>query len=170
MEDVREIPSLDEVEWKAFEIKDLFERFERGRIGSISGEKEDAGGMPYVGAAYRNNGVLGFYSGCTDKVQSGNCIVFVCNGQGSVGCTLYRESDCIATTSVTLGYAPWVNRYTGLFFSVCASMNRSRYSFGYSRKGARLFREQVMLPITSDGELDWDFMEQYVKKKMDEML
>lgn len=37
-------------------------------------------------------------------VQKGNCIAFIRNGEGSMGYSVYKVEDFIATSDMTLGY------------------------------------------------------------------
>ena len=158
---------LTDREWKAFRIGDMFEHIERGRVFSALDLYRAERGVPYVGATVNNNGVM-YYVDCDDKdkIQKGNCIAFIRDGQGSVGLSVYRETSCVATVNVSFGYAQWVNRYTGLFVATSANMIRSKYSFGDKRKEERLKRDLIMLPVKDDGTPDYDFMEQYIKDLM----
>ena len=159
--------SLTDREWKAFQIGMLFDRIDRGKISSTQGLVHTEKGIPYVGATANNNGVL-YCVECDDPklIQDGNCVAFIRDGQGSVGLSMYRETPCVATVNVSLAYASWVNRYTGIFVSRSSNMIRSKYSFGYKRKDERLKRDFIMLPVTDAGEPDFDFMEQYIKDLM----
>lgn len=158
---------LTDRKWKAFRIGDIFEHIDRGKVSSAQNLERDENGVPYVGATVNNNGVLYFVT-CDDAkmIQKGNCIAFIKDGQGSVGLSMYRETPCVATVNVSFAYAPWVNRYTGIFVSTASNMIRSKYSFGYKRKDERLRRDFVMLPVNEDEEPDYVFMEQYIKEMM----
>lgn len=156
---------LDDREWKPVPMSKLFPNgFVRGKIYSATDETKDAKGIPYVGATDRNNGVIDFIQPDSNRKQPGNCIVFVRDGQGSVGSSIYRSTPFIATVNVSAGYAPWINQYTGLFVSVASNMVRAKYGFGYKRKEERLKAERVMLPVNDAGEPDYQFMEDYIRE------
>lgn len=96
-------------------------------------------------------------------VQKGNCIAFIRNGEGSMGYSVYKAEDFIATSDITLGYSDNLNRYVGLFLTTVADKARGKYNFGYKRSATRLKREKIMLPVKEDGNPDYDFMEKYVR-------
>ena len=145
--------SLDENDWKPFSLGGLFDSLIRGRVSSVAEEPKCYYGVPYVGATDKNNGVLDFLEPNSEKIQQGNCITFIRDGQGSVGSSIYRATPFIATVNTTSGYAAWLNEYNGIFVSTASNQVRSKYSFGYKRKEERLIAEKVMLPTTNKGIL-----------------
>lgn len=157
---------LTDREWKAFCIGDLFTKIDRGKISSVQDLQRNPDGIPYIGATADNNGVMGYVVvHDVKKIQDGNCIVFIKDGN-SVGLALYRDAPCVATVNVSLAYAPWINMYTGIFVATSSNMVKSKYCYGYKRKDSRLMRDMIMLPVTDDGQPDYCFMEQYIKDLM----
>ncbi|MCT8555530.1 restriction endonuclease subunit S, partial [Glaesserella parasuis] len=53
----------------------------------------------------------------------------------------------------------------GQFIVTCSNMMRGKYNFGYKRNEANLKREIIMLPENTDGDPDWQFMEDFIKQK-----
>ena len=51
----------------------------------------------------------------SERITKGNCIVFICDGQGSVGYSNYMNIDFIGSTTLTAGYNQHLNKYIGLF-------------------------------------------------------
>lgn len=97
-----------------------------------------------------------------DLIQKGNCIIFICNGQGSVGYANYMDVDFIGTTDIVAGYNENLNQYNGLFIATVLCQERPKYSFG--RKWKTHLKDTVIkLPQTLDGNPDWKYMEQYIK-------
>ena len=109
-----------------------------------------------------NNGVLDFVKPVEKFMQRGNCIAFIKQGEGSVGYSVYKAENFIAATSVALGYAPFLNRYTGMFITTVADKARGRYSFNYPRSTSRLKREKLTLPVNEKGLPDFEYMEKYI--------
>ena len=103
-------------------------------------------------------------------MQKGNCIAFIRNGEGSIGYSIYKHEDFIATSDITLGYAPFLNRYTGTFITTVADMVRGKYNFNYKRSDTRLKREVIQLPVNDKGTPDYDFMEEYMRAIEQELL
>jgi len=96
-------------------------------------------------------------------VQKGNCIAFIRNGEGSMGYSIYKAEDFIATSDITIGYNENLNRYNGLFITTIADKVRGKYNFGYKRSDTRLKKETLRLPATPDGIPDWQFMTDFIK-------
>lgn len=155
-----------EKEWGEFSIGSLFVLSAGKSKGlnhlNISNSKV---GINYLGATNRNNGVL-----CTvDKntpnkfIQKGNCIAFIRNGEGSMGCSIYKAEDFIATSDITVGYNEHLNKYVGTFITTVADKVRGKYTFNYKRSDTRLKKEILQLPVNSNGEPDYKYMEKYMR-------
>ena len=125
--------------------------------------EEDASGISYLGATNRNNAVLTFVRPVENLIQRGNCIAFIRNGEGSIGYSVYKREDFIATSDITCGYADFLNEFVGMFITTVADKVRGKYNFNYKRSDTRLRREKIMLPITEEGTPDFAYMEAYMK-------
>lgn len=153
---------LKEKNWQAFFVCDLF-RLETGKSKGLNHLEEDAQGIPYLGATNRNNGVLSFVKPVENLIQRGNCIAFIRNGEGSVGYSVYKREDFIATSDITCGYADFLNEFVGMFITTVADKVRGKYNFNYKRSDTRLRREKLILPVTDDGDPDFEYMELYMR-------
>lgn len=151
------------VNWKNFLLCDLFPTLVAGKSKGLNHIKKSDSGISYLGATNQNNGVLCFV--CRDKstIQKGNCIAFIRNGEGSMGYSVYKAEDFIATSDMTLGYNDHLNRYTGTFITTIADRVRGKYNFGYKRSANRLSKEIITLPIDNNGSPDWEYMENYMR-------
>ena len=159
---------LSDREWKEFRIGDLFDRFEKGNITNSTILND--GEIPYIGATNRNNGVIRFVEKNDKTEKKGNCIVFISQGDGSAGYSIYRESIGIYAGTVICAYKRELNMQKGLFISSSSDMSESKYSHGYPRNEKRLKRDIVMLPVLENGEPDFDFMENYIHELEQEKL
>ena len=161
---------LDEMKWECFLLEDLFgeDGIEHCKCSNVSKLKK--GTFPYVGATTNNNGIIHYIEAYTDLRTKGNCIAFICDGDGSIGLSVYKEHDFIGSTTVKVGRAKWLNRYTGMFFTSVADLGRNRYSFGYKRNDKNLKREHIMLPVSAPHTPDYAYMEEYMRHKEKEML
>ena len=152
--------SVNTNEWKWFKLQNLFSRFEVGKGHDTI--LEDGDECFYLGAKKSDNGIMRTCAMNEDLVQEGNCIVFICNGAGSVGYANYMDKPFIGTTDLVMGYADWLNPWTGLFVTTVLCKERFKYSFG--RKWKTHLREtEIKLPATADGNPDWQWMENYIK-------
>ena len=164
------IPSLDEKEWKPFLIESLFDSIVPGKISNASQlVKDEFGSIEYIAATNRNNGVLYFLQEndqSIKKLQDGNCIGFIKDGNGSAGYAIYKQEKFASTVNVIYGYASWLNRYSGLFFVAAQDKIEDKYGHGYKRKQEHLKADKIMLPVNETGKPDFEYMEQYSKNMM----
>lgn len=152
--------NLDLDKWGSFRISDLFPILQNGKANQ--GMLSDGTECFYVGAKKNDNGVMLHCAYDEDLIQKGNCIIFICNGQGSVGYANYMDVDFIGTTDIVAGYNENLNQYNGLFIATVLCQERPKYSFG--RKWKTHLKDTVIkLPQTLDGNPDWKNMEQYIK-------
>ncbi|MGI2279816.1 restriction endonuclease subunit S [Staphylococcus cohnii] len=158
---------LSEIEWSIFEMDNIF-KFKQGKSKGLNHLKI-GGRVPYLGAKYNNNGVLAFVQNNSNFITKGNCISFIRNGEGSMGYSIYKHEDHIATSDITNGYNNHLNKYNGQFISTISNLVRGKYNFGYKRSLTRLKKEQIKLP-TFNKQPDYNFMEQYMKRKENEVL
>ena len=166
--------SLDEKEWKPIKISNIFETIKPGKISQANQfEKVSNGGINYIAATNRNNGVLCQLEPSEDlkkKVQTGNCIGFIKDGDGSAGYAIYKHEPFASTVNVIYGYADWLNCENGLFFVAAQDMIEDKYSHGYKRNLQHLRGDKVMLPVDSAGNPDYAYMAEYVQQKRAAML
>lgn len=147
------------IKWKEFKISDLFEKIVKGKCKNTNKEtKQSLNGISFLSATLNNNGVSGFVEP-NSLLQKGNCIMFVNQGDGGAGYSVYKKEDFISTTSNSFGYAKWINRYTGLFVASILCRFKEKYTFGYGRNDKRLKNDKIMLPIDSNGNPHYAFME-----------
>lgn len=169
--------NLDTTQWKEFTVEKLFQKLENGKANQ--GMLEDGNECFYIGAKRDDNGVMIYCARNEELIQKGNCIIFICNGQGSVGYANYMDVDFIGTTDIVAGYNENLNQFNGIFLATIFSQERPKYSFG--RKWKTYLKNTVIkLPVKHDhnnvplidskriysneGYIpDWPFMENYIK-------
>ena len=166
--------SLDEKEWKPIKISNIFETIKPGKISQANQfEKVSNGGINYIAATNRNNGVLCQLEPSEDlkkKVQAGNCIGFIKDGDGSAGYAIYKHEPFASTVNVIYGYADWLNCENGLFFVAAQDMIEDKYSHGYKRNLQHLRGDKVMLPVDDACNPDYEYMAEYTRQKRETML
>lgn len=147
--------------WKEFNITDLFPKMESCKC-SKAGDLVDGNDVYYLGAKKHDACVIKKVSIVPELLTKGNCIAFICDGDGSVGYSNYIPFDqFIGTTNLTVGYNEHINKYTGMFLVAVLDLQRSKYSFGRKYK-RNLKNTKVLLPALND-QPDWIFMENYIK-------
>lgn len=154
---------LSQKEWNGFEIGELFE-ISAGKSKGLNHLQSVAnGGVNYLGATNQNNGVLAYVKTAKQMMHKGNSICFIRNGEGSMGFSVYKAENFIATSDISVGYADFLNKYIGLFITTVADKVRGKYNFGYKRNETRLKKEKILLPVNSKDEPDYIYMENYMK-------
>lgn len=169
--------NLDTSKWEFFITSRLFFDMQNGKANQQM--LDEGNECFYVGAKKNDNGVMIHCARNENLITKGNCIIFICNGQGSVGYANYMDVDFIGTTDIVAGYNENLNKYTGTFLATIYSQERPKYSFGRKWK-TKLANTEVKLPIkyNADGTPfiddtykysdkgyvpDWIFMEEYIK-------
>ena len=159
--------TLNDVIWKEFKVKTIFPDIEKCKCGN-AGNLED-GHIPYVGATNRNNGTMRYVKASEKLITKGNCIVFICDGQGSVGYSIYKAEDFVGSTTLKVGRNKFLNYYNALFIIGALDKNRCIYSYGYKRTEPRLKNETIYLPVNLKGEPDYKFREEYIKEREEKL-
>ncbi|MCK4983646.1 MAG: restriction endonuclease subunit S [Victivallaceae bacterium] len=153
---------LDDVPWNEFKVGGKNGVFSiktcRCNNAGILVEGDD---IFYIGAKKTNNGVIKKVAFNEKLTTKGNCIAFVCDGDGAVGYNTYQPNDFIGTTNLKVGYNHNLNMYNALFLISILDKKRALYSHGRKR-GARLKNEVIYLP-SKNGKPDFEFMENYIK-------
>jgi len=154
---------IDTSNWKSFPLTGkggLFE-IESCKCSNAGELLVDGNDIEYIGAKKNDNGFMRFVKNDESLVSKGNCIIFICDGQGSVGYANYIDHDFIGSTTLSVGYNSKLNVKSGLFIVTILDLERYRYSFGRKYK-TNLSKVSIKLPTTPNGTPDWDFMEEYI--------
>lgn len=114
----------------------------------------------YIGAKKKDNGSRYYVSKNGDYVTKGNCIVFICDGDGSVDLHTYQENDFIGSTTLKAGRNSKLNQYNALFLITMLDYNRYKFSFGRKYK---IEKENLLPYIVKNNEYipDWEYGKLY---------
>lgn len=174
---VAESLSLGVEKWKEFKLSTLFD-LQTGKVNDAS-SLEDGDDCLYLGAKWNDNGVMRSCKRNDKLISKGNCIMFITDGAGSVGYSLYKDdTEFMGTINLVMGYGDFLNPKRGMFLATVICRERDRYSFGRKWKTS-LPTTIIKLPIQRDtsgnpvidpdnkysdkGYIpDWDFMERYI--------
>ena len=152
-----ELPPVSE--WKQFKYTDLFD-LEKGRGPSAADAKHKPGNTPYIGASAENNGIT-IYSGHSPEHQ-GNVVTIATDG--SVGEAFYQPKDFNATSNIMVLHLKgheW-NPQIGLFISTIIRKEQNKFSYGRKWGLSRMKESFISLPVTYEGQPDYDLMERYI--------
>ena len=75
---------LNVATWKYFQLSEIFTTIEPGKV-SQAYQLEEGNDIPYLGAKKEDNGVMSWCASNPDLTSKGNCVILICDGQGSVG-------------------------------------------------------------------------------------
>lgn len=147
--------------WKVFKITDIFSEIKRGK--RFKKAEHADGCFPYVSSTALNNGVDGFIRYHDSVRKFSDCLTLA--NSGSVGIAFYHQYDFIASDHVTQLKRPGIDKYAYLFLATILRRLSEKYGFNREINDARIRREQLLLPVKENGELDVDFMSSYMRQK-----
>lgn len=150
--------SLEDIEWRSFEIR---------QIASILSGKDiyeaerTEGNMPYITSGSINNGI-GYFVGNDNKSKEKEAISV--NRNGAVGYAFYHPYEALYGNDTRKVIPNHRNKYSSLFLSHMITMQKEKYGYGLKLGTARLKKQKIMLPVNSNNEPNWKFMESYMKQ------
>lgn len=119
------------------------------------------GTINFIGSTSVNNGVTARVSN-SSHIHNGNTITVTYNG--SVGEAFYQTDSFWASDDVNvLTFKRLLNERLALFF--CTSLRKSGKKYGYTYKWTKelMEKDEIILPVTSSGSIDYKFMETYIR-------
>ena len=147
--------SLQDREWAEFRVDQIFIQ-ERGK--EKAPKQNGDGDIPLIVETESNNGVL--KNAAPTKVFDGNAITVSINVPKNV---FYQEKDFCASVNIAILRNDYINKYSGLFIANLISYANRKYNYGNKQSKDRLNATIISLPVNTDGQPDYEFMEQYIK-------
>ena len=156
------IPNLNEKKWGKFTINYIFKILSGKRL-----EKHNmtSGDRPFIGSTDSNNGITNFISNTNSSLDKN---VLGVNYNGSVVENFYHPYECIFSDDVKrlhLRHYP-DNEFVLLFFKTIILQQKQKYMYAYKFNGNRMKRQYIMVPVNSECNPDYEYMEQYMKNMM----
>lgn len=153
--------------WKEYFLQDVVS-IENGK--RLTKADMQPGEIPFIGASEMSNGLTAFTGSRNESADSN---VLGVNYNGSVGCSFYHPYEAVFSDDVKR--VKWLdstknNKYTLLFLSTIIKQQKSKFAYGYKFNSQRMKRQKILLPINSEGEIDWQFMEEFMKRKESDIL
>lgn len=152
---------LNDRKYKSFKIGEIFKV--TGTITTHPSKLVENGYTPRITCAATNNGLDGTYKNA--PTEKGDVLTI---DSATIGYVSYQYKDFIATDHVEkliskdgskIGY------HCGLFIKTMIDNAISKkYGYGYKFSQTRIKKQTIILPITSEEEPDWQFMEEYMKQ------
>ena len=119
------------------------------------------GKINFVGSTASNNGITALISN-ESHIHQGNKITVTYNG--SVGEAFYQTDPFWASDDVNVLYfKQQLSECMALYF--CASLRKTGKKYGYAYKWTKelMSMDSIYLPVTQTGEIDYLFMETYIR-------
>lgn len=118
----------------------------------------------YVSRSAFNNGVskkvdLKDRNGVDFELNKGNCITIGAEGRFA----FYQKEDFIAGVKIYTIRHKNINDINAMFICALLNINVSKYKYTEARILEKIKQETIKLPATTQGQPDWQFMENYIK-------
>ena len=155
-----DVVGLDKVEWKTFRFTEVFQEIQRGK--RLTKANQTDGPKPYISSTSENNGVDAFI-GNEIGVRKFEDVLTIANS-GSVGSTFYQQFEFVASDHVTALKSENADKYAYLFLSTVVKRLEEKYSFNREINDTRIKREKVILPADKEGNPNFQYMSDFVKK------
>ena len=155
-----DVVGLDKVEWKTFRFTEVFQEIQRGK--RLTKANQTDGPKPYISSTSENNGVDAFIGNDTG-VRKFEDVLTLANS-GSVGSTFYQQFEFVASDHVTALKSENADKYAYLFLSTVVKRLEEKYSFNREINDTRIKREKVILPADKEGNPNFQYMSDFVKK------
>lgn len=154
---------LAQHKWQAFVLDEVFDI----RATQSSIDKKNlvniVGTIPYITRSDKNNGIDMFIGEQPKyKKDEGNVLTIGLDTQT----IFYQPIPFYTGQNIQVIRHPRMNRYNASFLIVAIKILLQKFNWGGN--GAtltRLKRSKVFLPITDKKEIDWQFMEEYMRRK-----
>jgi hypothetical protein len=115
-----------------------------------------------------NNGVDGFIGNNGGVRIFENCLTLA--NSGSVGSSFFHLYKFVASDHVTKLERKGLDKYAYLFLIPMVNRLSEKYSFNREINDNRIKREKLLLPVTEDGRIDFEFMSAFMQKLERDML
>lgn len=147
--------NLNTENWKEFVVGEVFQCC---TTSALDINESVEGNIPYITRSALNNGLTDHF-GNIEKAVRGNCITI--GAEGTIA--FYQPDDFIPGVKLYTLRHKKINPVNAMFLVTILNSSAYLYSYGRARILEKLKTETIKLPTTEKGEIDWDFMEAYIK-------
>ncbi|MBO5577593.1 MAG: restriction endonuclease subunit S [Bacilli bacterium] len=147
---------LDTSKWKEFELVSLFQSYERGK--RLTEYNRDPGDIPLVTAGFQNEGVADFISNAEQKRYCNKITIdMFCN-------VFYRDYEFCCDDNIIVLINDNLSTNVCLFITTVIKKDKFRFAYGRQYRQKDLLKHKIKLPVDSDGNPDWTYMEKYIEE------
>lgn len=154
---------IKDLNLKPFVLGDIFKIKNSKSIDRNKLQQGD-GKIPYITQTGLNRGIAKFVCNQgVEKLNSGN-VITVCIDTHEV---FYQPCNYYSTQNVMRLECSQLNNYKAAFVvAILRQILEQRFNYSYKSTLKRISKLKIPLPVTSDGNLDWDMMEAYIKDRI----
>ncbi len=158
------------VEWKEFKVGELFKHLQAPYLGektrqeNVSRIKTDEFNTPVICAKRGDNGIM-YWGREKDFTTYGNVLSVIYNGAIAAGLVYaQKEPVGIFTDSYLIRYkGESVTFRQNLFLkTTLQKVIFEKYSRELKAVWKRISENEILLPVTAEGKIDWDFMQNLI--------
>lgn len=156
---------LDNKKWKKFKIIEVLGNSNNSRAyhsESLTMNSDNKNGIPYITRTNLNNGLFAIVLDQNYVKNPPNTISL-----GAENATYFFQPYTYITGNKMYYYkSKKINKYSGLFITECLNNSIKDCGFGYGMglTGKRSDTRNFMLPVNDNGDPDFEFMENYIKR------
>lgn len=162
---------VDSDKWREFTLQDICEINSGIRLTKANMK---VGNIPFIGATDSNNGITGFVSNINKSYDKN---ILGVNYNGSVVENFYHPYPSIFSDDVKrLSFKEQraQTKFCYIFLKQAILQQKEKYQYAYKFNGQRIARQKILLPIDTNGNPNWEYMENYIKiiekKKIEQIL
>lgn len=159
--------TFKEREWGEFKISDIFNLESENSISNS--QNLSNGHYPLISARKMKNGVDSFID--TEKVNNRHAITWNKQGDGGAGLSFYQPTF-FANKSTVFVLRPKLNMTKNQMLFIIPLLNKYHdiFNHGYGLTRNRFDVLKIILPIDNEKNPDWDFMEDYIRNKINKIV
>lgn len=145
--------------WVSYKLIDIFPSIQRGK--RLKKDDHQLGNMPYISSTSFNNGVDAYLSNSVSVRIFSQCLTLA--NSGSVGSSFYHSYSFVASDHVTSLKNKLFSKPQYLFMASLTVRLSEKYGFNREINDKRIKKERILLPVNSDQNPDYDYMESYIR-------
>lgn len=159
---------LDIKQWKVFKIEDLFITEKKGKKvnvptgASVAQKNLKNGEIPKISVSGINNGIVGYYQSDDKNFRTYKNFISV----SFLSTVFYHpyEANLDMKVHCLKPIGKELNIYTGEFLVTVIKKSLKNYSYSDQISSSVLPKIKIKLPVDLNGNVDWFYMEEYMKK------
>lgn len=153
----KEIPKLNEKTWGEFQFKDIFEIHHGKRLIK---EKRINGRIPLLTAGEKGNGVSSFISNIDINRHKDFISIDM------FGNSFYHSYEASGDDNIYFLVNSNISPQSKMFIVTCINKQKSKYSYGKQFRQNNAENSKILLPISGDGQPDYNFMDSFIKNTL----